>query len=374
MSSAENQQHAFPAAPPSLSAGDHEMRNYYATQDVPRPSSDQTSYLTPYLGLRARLSQVWINRWTILILLVLIRALLAIGSVNTNLTSAKREALSACTGVENVGSAMASMPYYMASGVNELTASGIEKAINGLMSMLLLSITVLEEVFVFYINLLTSTYVCLFTFAVGGSLHVAIDVAEDVGDFLNSTAKGVGNELGDAVEDFQKAMNKFTGAIENVGSFFTGKTENIPDINLNSSIAKLDALQLPSGYDKGLNNLNNSIPTFAEVHNATNTALRFPFEEVKQLLNETMGKYTMNRSMFHVPQKEKLTFCSDDDGINDFFDDLADVITLAKKIFLSVLIIAAILACVPMAYREIRRWRLQEQRARAIKHLSLIHI
>ncbi|KAG9706476.1 hypothetical protein KCU77_g22649, partial [Aureobasidium melanogenum] len=79
MSSAENQQHAFPAAPPSLSAGDHEMRNYYATQDVPRPSSNQTSYLTPYLGLRARLSQVWINRWTILILLVLIRALLAIG-------------------------------------------------------------------------------------------------------------------------------------------------------------------------------------------------------------------------------------------------------------------------------------------------------
>ncbi|KAH0301328.1 hypothetical protein KCU84_g15818, partial [Aureobasidium melanogenum] len=97
---------------------------------------------------------------------------------------------------------------------------------------------------------------------------------------------------------------------------------------------------------------------------------RFPFEEAKKLLNESMGKYTMNRSMFHVPPKEKLTFCSDDHGINDFFDGLADVITLAKKIFLSVLIIAAILACVPMAYREIRRWRLQEQRARAIKHIN----
>ncbi|KAI5197008.1 hypothetical protein E4T39_07499 [Aureobasidium subglaciale] len=370
MSSTENQQHAFPAAPPSLSAGDHEMRNYYATQNVPRPSSDQTSYLTPYLGLRARLSQVWINRWTILILLVLIRALLAIRSVNTNLTSAKREALSACTGVENVGSTLASMPHYMSSGVNELTASGIEKAINGLMSMLLLSITVLEEIFVFYINLLTSTYICLFTFAVGGSLHVAIDVAEDVGDFLNSTAKGVGTELGDAVEGFQKAMNKFTGAIEDVGSFFTGKDVDVPDLNLNSSIAKLDTLQLPSGYDKGLDKLNDSIPTFAEVHNATNTALRFPFEEVKKLLNESMGKYTMNRSMFNVPPKEKLTFCSDDDGINDFFDGLADVITLAKKVFLSVLIIAAILVCVPMAYREVRRWRLQEERASAIKHIN----
>ncbi|KAG9912319.1 hypothetical protein KCV02_g14451, partial [Aureobasidium melanogenum] len=238
------------------------------------------------------------------------------------------------------------------------------------MSMLLLSITVLEEVFVFYVNLLTSTYVCLFTFAVGGSLHVAVDVAEDVGNFLNSTAKDVGTELGDAVNDFQKAMNKFTGAIGDIGSFFAGKNVNVPEINLNSSIAKLDTLQLPSGYDQGLDKLNNSIPTFAEVHNATNTALRFPFEEAKKLLNESMGKYTMNRSMFHVPPKEKLTFCSDDHGINDFFDGLADVITLAKKIFLSVLIIAAILACVPMAYREIRRWRLQEQRARAIKHIN----
>ncbi|KAG9831255.1 hypothetical protein KCU63_g14470, partial [Aureobasidium melanogenum] len=234
----------------------------------------------------------------------------------------------------------------------------------------LLSITVLEEVFVFYVNLLTSTYVCLFTFAVGGSLHVAVDVAEDVGNFLNSTAKDVGTELGDAVNDFQKAMNKFTGAIGDIGSFFAGKNVNVPEINLNSSIAKLDTLQLPSGYDQGLDKLNNSIPTFAEVHNATNTALRFPFEEAKKLLNESMGKYTMNRSMFHVPPKEKLTFCSDDHGINDFFDGLADVITLAKKIFLSVLIIAAILACVPMAYREIRRWRLQEQRARAIKHIN----
>ncbi|KAG9575909.1 hypothetical protein KCU97_g13968, partial [Aureobasidium melanogenum] len=231
-------------------------------------------------------------------------------------------------------------------------------------------ITVLEEVFVFYVNLLTSTYVCLFTFAVGGSLHVAVDVAEDVGNFLNSTAKDVGTELGDAVNDFQKAMNKFTGAIGDIGSFFAGKNVNVPEINLNSSIAKLDTLQLPSGYDQGLDKLNNSIPTFAEVHNATNTALRFPFEEAKKLLNESMGKYTMNRSMFHVPPKEKLTFCSDDHGINDFFDGLADVITLAKKIFLSVLIIAAILACVPMAYREIRRWRLQEQRARAIKHIN----
>lgn len=368
MASSGNQQHTFPAAPPSISAGEHEMRDYYAAQNAPRPTSDQTPYLTPYLGLRARLSQVWINRWTVLLLLVLFRTLLAIASMDSNLTSARAQALSACKGVENVGSAMASMPYYMAQGTNELVAASIEKAIDGLMSMLLLTVTGVEEIAVFYINLLTSTYVCLITFAVGGSLHAVIDIAEVVGDALNATAKGVGDDLGDAVGDFQTAMNKFLGAIDDVGSFLTGKNVNVPTIDLNSSIAKLDSLQLPSGYDTDLMKLNSSIPTFSQVNNLTNTAIKLPFEEVKKLLNESMGgKYTVNRSLFPVPQKEKLTFCSDDKGIDDFFDDLVHIEHVAKKIFLAVIIAAAILACVPMAYREIRSWHFMQERAKLVQ-------
>ena len=59
MASSENQQHNPNPAPPSLSAGDHEMRDYYAAQDASRPPSQQEPYLTPYLGLNARLSQTW---------------------------------------------------------------------------------------------------------------------------------------------------------------------------------------------------------------------------------------------------------------------------------------------------------------------------
>ena len=61
----------------------------------------------------------------------------------------------------------------MSKGVNELTASGVEKAVNGLMSMLDLSVTGVEEIVVFIFNLLTSTYVCLITLAVNGSVTVA---------------------------------------------------------------------------------------------------------------------------------------------------------------------------------------------------------
>ena len=270
------------------------------------------------------------HRWTVLLLLVLIRTLFAIGSLDDNLGQAKKQALSACNSVENVGSAMASMPYYMSQGVNELSAAGIEKAINGLMQMLILSITAIEEIVVFIINLLTSTYVCLITLAVGGSLHVAISIAEDVGNFLNSTIKDVGNDLGGVATDFQSAMNGFLKDIDKIASVLSSKDLTPPSIDLTSEIAKLDGLQLPADYDADLQKLNASIPTFAEVNNFTNNAIKLPFEEVKKLLNESLPKYSMNRSLFPVPEKQQLSFCSDNDGVENFFDHLVEIEHLAK--------------------------------------------
>ena len=260
---------------------------------------------------------------------------------------------------------MASMPHYMSQGVNELAATGVEKAVNGLMSMLLLSITAVEEIVVFYINLLTSTYVCLITLVVSGSLHAAIKVAEDVTDFLNKTLGDIGTNIHKGIDGFQDDLNKFTSALNSVPKIF-GSQSTIPKLNVDSDLDKLNNLKLPSTIDEGLQKLNNSIPTFAEVQNFTNTAIRFPFEEVKKLANKSMTTFKFNRSAFPVPQKEQLTFCSDNHGIADFFHGLADVANLARRIFIGVLVVLAILVCVPMAWREIQRWRTMQQRAKII--------
>ncbi|KAF2460364.1 hypothetical protein BDY21DRAFT_163392 [Lineolata rhizophorae] len=368
MSTAGNQQQTFPAIPPSHSAGDHEMRDYYADPDVPRPSGNQAPYLTPYLGLRARLSQIWVNRWTILLLLVLVRTLIAIASIDDNLGSARKQALSACTGVESMGTAMASLPHYMAQGVNELTATGIEKSVNGLYSMLTLSVTAVEELVVFVINLLTSTYVCLITLAVSGSLHVALDVIEDVSDFLNNTLGDIGDSIQSTVGDFQDSLNDFADAINSIPDFF-GSDSEVPELDISGDLDRLDDLQLPSSLDEGLRDLNDSIPTFEQVQNFTNNAIRFPFEKIKDLINGSIDAFEFNRSVFPVPEREQMKFCSENDGINDFFDNLVDIAHLARKIFIAVLVILAILVCVPMAWREIKRWRLMQQRAQLVnKH------
>ncbi|PQE10524.1 plasma membrane fusion prm1 protein [Rutstroemia sp. NJR-2017a BVV2] len=344
--------------------GDRGMYNYYGqdpNMNTVVPNTDP--YYTPYLGLRARLSQTWINRWTILLLLIILRILLSLAEIDANIAQAKTEALSACTSVETIGSAMASMPHYLSQGVNHLAADGITKAVNGLMEMLLLSITGVEEIVLFVIHMMTSTYMCLITLAVSGSLQAAIEMIETVGDFMNKSISAITGDVASGLKDFQDSLNTFLTSI-NIGGILSGGSSTPPTIDLSGDIAKLNDIQIdPSQMDAELTKLNNSLPTFDQVQNFTDNIIKLPFEEVKKLINKSMETYTFDDSVFPIPKKEALTFCSDNTAIQDFFVGLVKTIATAKKILLVVLILAAILACIPMAFREIFKWRSMQQRA-----------
>jgi hypothetical protein len=297
-----------------------------------------------------------------LLALIICRLLLAIKDINYDIANAKEEALSACTSVENVGSAMASMPHYLSEGVNALAADGVTKAVNGLMDMLMLTVTGVEEIILFVINMMTSTYVCLITLAISGSLEVAIQMIEDVGNAMNKSISGITGTISSDVASFQDGINKFLSDL-NIPALLGGSSKP-PTINLTSQINELNSIQIdPTQMDSDLTKLNASIPTFAQVQNFTNNVIRTPFEIVKQAINESGAAYTFDKSVFQVAPKQALTFCSDNPAINDFFEGLVKAINTARKIFIIVLTLLAILACIPMAYREIWRWRTMQQRS-----------
>ncbi|KAG9248996.1 putative plasma membrane fusion protein prm1 [Calycina marina] len=358
---------AYPSMPPSLNSGNHELQDYSVQGFRRRPNTVPSH--TPYLGLRARLSQVWMNRLTILLGLIIVRLLLLTGSLNTVVGGAKEEALSGCTSVENVGSAMASMPHYLSEGVNALAADGITGAVNGLMKMLTMTVTGLEEIILFLINMYTSTYVCLITLVVSGSLQAAIELIEKVGAFMNSSISAITGDMSTVINNFEDGLNEFLGAITSLPLL---GSETKPSIDLASFIDKLDDIKIdPTQMNADLEKLNASIPTFADVNNFTNNIIRIPFEKLKTEINGSMVAYRFNKSMFEVAPKQKLTFCSDNNTINDFFDSLFGLIMKMKTIFLAVLLMLAIAVTIPMAYREISRYRHQQQRATMLQKNSL---
>jgi hypothetical protein len=329
---------------------------------------------TPYLGIKSRLSQVWINRWTILILLVLVRVLMAITSLNGDMDNAQSQALSACNSVQSMGSAMASLPHYMSQGVNELTAQGITKTVHGLVDVLELMITGVEGLVLFYIDFLVQTYLCLFTLVARGAAEMALSIASDVTNWLNKELPSIENGISDVVSGVESGLSKLNDSINDIkkdcDNFITkglcDDLPTVPTIDLTSQMDNLKNLKIPSSVNDDISKANSTIPTFDQVKNATSTAIKFPFEMLKDEVKKHLGNYSFDSSTFPVPDKQALSFCGKDDGIDKFFDGLADTLVEARKIFIAVLIIIAVLACVPMAFVEIYRWRTTKKRAEMV--------
>lgn len=263
-----------------------------------------------------------------------------------------------------MGSAMASMPHYLSQGVNDLTATGFDKAVNGLKSMLLLTITGIEEIIVFIIKIMYQTYLCLITMAVRGTVSAGIALIEDALDFLNSTLSTIGHDIDATVSTFETGLEDFANLVNTAASDLGA---HLPSLNLNTSVDALENIHLPQSIDAKLNTLNSSIPTFSEVDSYVQGLIRVPFQEINGLINQSLGTYSFDRSVLPVPQKQQLTFCGDNDGINKFFNGVEDIAVMARKIFIIVMLLAAVLACVPMAWKEIRRWRSMKERSQLVR-------
>lgn len=332
----------------------------------PYPQGRASSTITPYLGIRSRLSQIWINRWTVLLILVLIRIMLLIAQLNENVKDAKTRAISACSKVEDIGSAMASMPHYLSVGVNDIAASGIEKAIHAMVKMLDLMLQGVEGIIIFYINFLTATYVCLITALVHGSLDVVASVTKDATAAFNKIIDKSTGEIKEIAGGLENSINDITKGIQD--SIFGKFTPKIPKVDFSEPVKHLKGFELNTDdFVTDVRKLEKDLPNFDEVQNLTKQAISFPFKFVREAINQSYSGYQFDRKVFPLAQKQQLKFCSDNDKLSGFFDKLFALISKAKTSFIVVLLLLALAAMIPMAWMEVRRWRRQERHAKLIE-------
>lgn len=353
---------AVPPLPPNLNANSWEMVDL---QDEPsrtklRPHHSTVPGVTPYLGLQARLSQVWFNKWTVLLILVLVRVIILTSSLNTDLGDAKVKALSACSKVEDIGSAMASMPHYLSAGVNSLAADGISKTVRGMVEVLGMILTGVQALLMFIINMYIGTYVCLATALIHGTFDVAAGAIKGVTDGINKAVDSVAGDISKDAKAFQDTINKAFGLLTG----FPGVPAT-PQIDFTSRLGDLRGLKVDSSsFVKGLAELNRTIPSFAEAENATKNALAIPFKLVQDEMVGRFGNYSFDHSVFPLAKKQKLEFCSNNSFLNDFFNSLFEIVGKAKVAFSVVIPILAVAAMIVMGFIEIRRWRKEKLRAK----------
>lgn len=318
---------------------------------------------TPYLGLQSRLSQVWLNRWTVLLLLVLVRVAVVLSSLDDSIGDARGNALAACTKVEDVGSNMASMPHYLSRGVNELAASSVESAVRATAASMQLSATVVENLILFTIGMMTDTYADLTAALIRGSAETAHDAVSQFSEASNKTIADIADDLERDANDIQEKIDAVVKEIEQ--TVFGQDLPDVPRVDVSSALEKLRTVDFDTErFTSDIDDLESDLPSFSSVRNATERAVSGPFERIRRGLNDTFADFSFDGTTFPLAGKQRLTFCSDGSDLNSFFDGLHSTVGTSRTVLVAVLASLALVAMAPMAYLEITRWRKQRDNAR----------
>lgn len=320
----------------------------------------------PYLGLRSRLSQIWLNCWTALFILVLARLVMLISGLNENITDAKEKALSACTKVEDIGSAMASMPHYLSHGVNKLAVESISREVRGTVNMLLLVLTIVENIIYFAINFHIGTYVCLIAAFIHGVFDVGIDAADAMAGQMSNAIGKITEGLNDEVNKFQSTINDLVSKLNKGTSLggLLGGAATVPKLDISGSLGDLKSIHIDSGdFVRSLKDMKAKTPTFDDVRNFTKRTIAVPFDLARKQLNESSGAWVPPDDMFPLAPKQSLSFCSDNTAVADLFNGLYRIVHRTQIVLLVIMPILASLACILMAVLEARRYYNQKKLA-----------
>ena len=148
-----------------------------ATRSISPPpvyDSAMSTSLKPYLELPHLLSLAWVAYPIISLLFIVFRLQASGDSALSSVASAKADFLSSCKAAEGAASSAASFPRYMALAANQQFTDAVNGTLNGARDALVLSLTVMEAVINFLVDIYRSTFLCFLELIVRGTLSVLI--------------------------------------------------------------------------------------------------------------------------------------------------------------------------------------------------------
>ncbi|SCU99099.1 LAME_0G01816g1_1 [Lachancea meyersii CBS 8951] len=324
--------------------------------------------LKPYLQLRDRISQVWLNQYTVLLLLIIVKLTLFSISLNNAIASSKMYALNSCNSIDAMYSQlMDSGPQYMCQFGNFLVEQSIKESVKATLKTVSLLVEAGEQVAIFLFDFYFGTYICLATSAVDGAVDVATNTTEKLLDVVNSTLIAVGDDIDSGLEDLSGVINKVLEAVQDVKSFFKGGSSS-SDVDssvnaMNLSIAKLRNMYIPSSIDLKLSELAHKTLNFETVMNKTHAEISVPFDLVRSKISTVnISKLLANNQKLYLPTPNASNgtstgICSASKAdIVKFYAGVSKTISVIVIILVTLLAVGAFAAMVPSVWSEYKQW------------------
>ncbi|KAG1871206.1 hypothetical protein DFJ58DRAFT_742004 [Suillus subalutaceus] len=305
-------------------------------------STIQTSSTTlrPYLQLPHILSLAWLAYPILSLIFVIFRLQLSSQAAQAAVANAKGDLLTACQAAEQAATAAASAPRYMAIASNQLITDTINGSMNDARAALILSLTVMEAIINFLIDIYRSTFLCFLELIVGGGLALLIAAVQEITSFLQSTLTSIVSGLQNDATSLNSAITTIVNELNKVNPF---GNINAPQFNV-SSLNSLSSITIPTDFENALIQLNNSLPTVSSIKNSIESLVDTPFEAVKSDINSTFQGLVFDVTTLPVPAQNSVSFCNDLDTSS--VDDLGNDLLMITKIgtIILILLLFALLA------------------------------
>jgi hypothetical protein len=241
------------------------------------------------------------------------------------------------------------MPRYMAEATNEQFADAVNGSLNGARAALVLALTVMEAVINFIVDTYRSTFLCFVELVVQGGLAILITAVQELNSFVQSTAGSIRTSIQSDIASANSAIQTAFNAVNKINPFgsITAPQFNIP------SLSSLDNITLPTDFEDSLIQLNNSLPSFADLKQKVEAVLDTPFELLKQDINNTFANLQFDSSILPVPEQNTLSFCNDFDTsvVDDLGRDLVKVARIGTLILIALVILLLAGNCLLECYK-----------------------
>lgn len=265
--------------------------------------------------------------------------------------------------MERSVSKMMSLPHYTAQAMNHVISTAVEKFVSGLVSMVLLIITGVQELLIFAVNMLISTYTCLITLVVQGAVSLAVDTSKHVISFVNDTITTVLPEIEKGLNGLTEGLNTATNAFVDLGNLISGKGDSEYKGQIDFVKLQLDGLKnisIPDSVNQKLDSVKDKVPDFETVQREIEGLIRKPFQAVSKSMNQTLAAPLNVSDSLKVPELKSAHFCTDAD-IPGVYSQLNSGLNTGLKVIIALLLILAFIMILPVAWSEWRLWRYHEQ-------------
>lgn len=310
-----------------------------------------SNYHTPFLGLKARLSQSWAAPSVLMAVVFLVKLQLLRSTIQAFIDIAEKGTLELCSAANSLAQAESEAPRTAARMANKLIDQSLTHSVKTLLELLAMIVTALKGILLFVIEIYIGTWACLTVSFVNIAANEALNATESVVHFANKTVQAAVHGVEEGLEELEKIVNGATGLIGTIESFVSGSEKQISKVNF--SIGSLEHLDIPSSINADLEKLRTRVPTYEGVKTELEDIVSIPFGLVVSKIKSS--NVTIHAGKVQLPPSRTVSTCNLTD-VSIFYDHCSRAANTAVGVLTALVCIGIVSLIFYNIFSENRKW------------------